>query len=80
MEVCPICLERFFEGMEVAELPRFHTFHKGCIFKWLVVANSCPMCINQAVQLVSKLVLLSSLKLRIVEYLIVSVKTVFLFP
>lgn len=42
--VCPICLERFSEGMEVAELPCSHTFHKGCIFRWLVGTNSCPTC------------------------------------
>lgn len=54
--VCVICLERFVEGDRLRVLPCDHSFHVGCIDKWLSGSCSfdechtagCPTCKKRA--------------------------------
>lgn len=43
-EDCPVCLERFGDGVEIVEMPCSHVFHAQCIYAWLWKNISCPMC------------------------------------
>ncbi|XP_072960053.1 E3 ubiquitin-protein ligase RHA1B-like [Typha angustifolia] len=45
-ESCVICLDDLVAGEEVRVLPRcHHTFHKGCIDRWLTAPSRvCPIC------------------------------------
>lgn len=40
---CAVCKE-VFQQEEVVELPCKHIFHKDCVFHWLEMRNSCPVC------------------------------------
>lgn len=44
---CPICLESYKEGDEIAWSHNeqcFHAFHLSCIVDWLIKHDLCPMC------------------------------------
>jgi len=41
---CPICLDQFTVESVVRQLPCSHMYCEGCVFEWLRVNNSCPMC------------------------------------
>ncbi|KAF8670215.1 hypothetical protein HU200_050745 [Digitaria exilis] len=41
---CVVCLEGLGIDQQLRMMPCKHTFHKLCIFKWLVVNRLCPIC------------------------------------
>ena len=44
---CPICLESYKEGDEIAWSHNeqcLHAFHLSCILDWLIKHDQCPMC------------------------------------
>lgn len=41
---CSICYEEFNDDSSVSILKCKHTFHTGCIKKWGVRNNTCPIC------------------------------------
>ncbi|CAG8548757.1 3296_t:CDS:2, partial [Paraglomus occultum] len=41
---CPICLDQFMVESVVRQLPCQHMYCEECIFEWLRVNNTCPMC------------------------------------
>ncbi|GFP97675.1 probable E3 ubiquitin-protein ligase hip1 [Phtheirospermum japonicum] len=49
-KVCALCLDDLFgDGDDVATIVGFldncgHEFHVGCVKKWLIKKNSCPLC------------------------------------
>jgi hypothetical protein len=46
-ECCAVCLEDFEEeggDVHLRTMPCSHSFHEGCIFRWLRVSRVCPCC------------------------------------
>lgn len=43
-EICPICREKYCQGLYKRELSCHHIFHKKCIDRWLRKNTSCPVC------------------------------------
>ncbi|KAJ1731408.1 hypothetical protein LPJ61_002548, partial [Coemansia biformis] len=44
-EECTICLEEYRTDQIITRLPCFHSFHQGCIKKWLTERwGECPVC------------------------------------
>lgn len=41
---CSVCLDDLEMGTEAKEIPCKHKFHSGCIFPWLKLHSSCPVC------------------------------------
>lgn len=41
---CSVCLRRFRDAEDVAELPCGHLYHFSCIIRWLKRQGSCPCC------------------------------------
>merc|ERR1712137_88019 len=44
---CPICLEDVEVDLLVkicSDSGNAHVFHKGCLHKWLIKCNNCPVC------------------------------------
>ncbi|KAL4309213.1 hypothetical protein GQ457_01G001300 [Hibiscus cannabinus] len=41
---CAICMDEFEEGTQVMQMPCKHLYHKDCLFPWLELHNSCPVC------------------------------------
>ncbi|KAK9718386.1 hypothetical protein K7432_005559 [Basidiobolus ranarum] len=44
---CCICLETLYSctsAKPAKEMPCRHLFHQECIFSWLSVSNTCPLC------------------------------------
>lgn len=41
---CSVCLRRFCDEEDVAELPCGHLYHFTCIIRWLMRQGSCPCC------------------------------------
>jgi hypothetical protein len=50
-EKCAICLEEYEGGEEIGEVKNCgHEFHGGCIKKWLLMKNVCPICKTAALK------------------------------
>ncbi|KAF3520899.1 hypothetical protein DY000_02059412, partial [Brassica cretica] len=47
-EPCTICQESFKNEEKIATLDCGHEYHAGCLEKWLVVKNVCPICKAEA--------------------------------
>ena len=43
-QTCNVCLENFSLGQISRELDCGHYFHEKCIFHWLKMRNTCPVC------------------------------------
>lgn len=41
---CSICLEKFLEGDELAQLNCKHAFHSRCLTWWVPAHSNCPYC------------------------------------
>lgn len=41
---CSVCLDDFEIGAEAKEMPCKHKFHGVCIYPWLELHSSCPVC------------------------------------
>ncbi|KAJ4704644.1 E3 ubiquitin-protein ligase RING1-like [Melia azedarach] len=41
---CAVCREPFELNSEAREMPCKHIYHAQCIFPWLSMRNSCPLC------------------------------------
>jgi len=41
---CAICIENFEDGDDLGVMPCSHSFHEGCIAKWLACSRLCPCC------------------------------------
>lgn len=45
MRVCPVCETGPHIGAQISILPGCrHSFHSGCIVRWLLLDNLCPLC------------------------------------
>eukprot|EP00397_Hematodinium_sp_SG-2012_P015516 GEMP01015801.1.p1 GENE.GEMP01015801.1~~GEMP01015801.1.p1 ORF type:complete len:350 (-),score=52.59 GEMP01015801.1:1744-2793(-) len=49
-ETCAICIEDFKISEIVRYLPCSHSFHQGCIDKWLMRQSVCPLCLRDISQ------------------------------
>ncbi|KAD2804500.1 hypothetical protein E3N88_37877 [Mikania micrantha] len=55
-DVCSICLDEFEKNNEkMGRLECGHRFHEGCIKRWLLSKNVCPMCRSTALTRVAEL-------------------------
>lgn len=45
-ESCAVCLSDFEEDDTLRRLPCGHSFHKGCVDKWLKMNKVCPLCVQ----------------------------------
>ncbi|KAM0849510.1 hypothetical protein ACQ4PT_053691 [Festuca glaucescens] len=41
---CAVCKDVFASGQRVVRLPCKHYFHGDCIWPWLAIRSTCPMC------------------------------------
>lgn len=41
---CSVCLDDFEIGTEAKQMPCYHSFHGDCLFPWLELHSSCPVC------------------------------------
>lgn len=42
---CPICYHNIKKSqMKTLSCSYLHVFHMKCIWKWLLISNTCPMC------------------------------------
>lgn len=44
---CSICLDKFSEVSQIRVLPCKHQFDEECLFPWLKIQASCPLCRHQ---------------------------------
>lgn len=44
MRDCAVCTESFFENETLRQMPCGHLFHPDCLFPWLQLHNTCPVC------------------------------------
>lgn len=43
---CAVCLSDFEEREMLRRLPCHHSFHRGCVDKWLLQNKVCPLCVQ----------------------------------
>lgn len=41
---CSICADQFEVGTCATQLPCKHWFHSDCLYSWLKLHNTCPLC------------------------------------
>lgn len=46
---CAICLEGYYAGQELREMPCHHEFHRACVDPWLINNRTCPICLYNIV-------------------------------
>lgn len=51
---CAVCLSDFEQDDEVRRLPCGHTFHSGCVDKWLTHNKVCPLCVQDVEVLITR--------------------------
>lgn len=42
--VCAVCKDKFAAGEKATRMPCCHLYHSDCIFPWLSIRNTCPVC------------------------------------
>ncbi|KAL8510152.1 hypothetical protein ACS0TY_017104 [Phlomoides rotata] len=48
MNFCVICQMDYENGEEIGTVDCGHEYHRGCVKKWLLTKNSCPVCKSTA--------------------------------
>ena len=43
-QLCPICLDKFYNHNDIVYTNCSHIYHKTCIKNWKIIKNICPLC------------------------------------
>ncbi|VAH92753.1 unnamed protein product [Triticum turgidum subsp. durum] len=41
---CAVCKESFEVGDKIRKMPCSRGYHESCIFRWLRISRTCPLC------------------------------------